>query len=376
MTPKTLLILGGSGNAGFSIAHLLLRETPVQLVVAGRRADRARFTAGELNASALTENWEYRVSSLALDTADTAALTAAFAQVDCVVVAASTSHTANIAAALVATGVDCLDIREHPGELAALLAARETLTQAGCCYIAQAGFFPGLPAALVRYLAPGLVALDAVSVNLLTRIDWSQLAVGPSTLREFAHSLHAFESRVYRRGAWRKAAWWRGDYRRVKFNAEFPAVTCAPLAVPEIDGLLECYPSLQKLDFNAAGFNAFVDYLVLPLIRSTQAPPGLRVQKWLNWGLTQFSKPPFGCFLQATLDGRDARRRKRIEATLGHRNGYDLTAIAAVAVLQQYLDGSLKQPGLHYQGLLVEPVRLLAEMQRLGASLTVTEHFF
>ena len=46
---KTVLILGGYGNAGLPIARLLLQECDAEIIIAGRNLGRAQRTADELN---------------------------------------------------------------------------------------------------------------------------------------------------------------------------------------------------------------------------------------------------------------------------------------------------------------------------------------
>ena len=53
-----------------------------------------------------------------------------------------------------------------------------------------------------------------------------------------------------------------------------------------------------------------------------------------------------------------------------HPDGYWLTAGAAAACLLQWLDGSLREPGVHLQALAVDPARLLRDLQRLGAEIS------
>ena len=52
-----------------------------------------------------------------------------------------------------------------------------------------------------------------------------------------------------------------------------------------------------------------------------------------------------------------------------HADGYWLTAASAAACLLQYLDGSLRTPGLHLQALAVEPSRFLRDLHAMGAQL-------
>ena len=48
--------------------------------------------------------------------------------------------------------------------------------------------------------------------------------------------------------------------------------------------------------------------------------------------------------------------------------GYWLTAAVAVATTLQYLDGTLRTPGVHVEGLVTDPPRLLADLAAWGAT--------
>jgi saccharopine dehydrogenase (NAD+, L-lysine-forming) len=84
------------------------------------------------------------------------------------------------------------------------------------------------------------------------------------------------------------------------------------------------------------------------------------------WGLKSFSKPPYGTLLKLETLGQKAGQHLEMDLTISHEDGYQLTAIPAAACLLQYLDGSIRKPGLWLQGHVVEPERLLSDMQRMG----------
>jgi hypothetical protein len=64
------------------------------------------------------------------------------------------------------------------------------------------------------------------------------------------------------------------------------------------------------------------------------------------------------------------RAGAQLAVTLTHPDGYVLTAVPAVACILQMLDGSVRWAGLHYQAHLVEPVRVLADLARMGVEVT------
>jgi hypothetical protein len=50
---------------------------------------------------------------------------------------------------------------------------------------------------------------------------------------------------------------------------------------------------------------------------------------------------------------------------LFHEDGYDLTAIAGESMAEHLLDRSAWRSGLHRMGLIVDPERLLADMEAM-----------
>jgi saccharopine dehydrogenase (NAD+, L-lysine-forming) len=91
----------------------------------------------------------------------------------------------------------------------------------------------------------------------------------------------------------------------------------------------------------------------------------------MRWGLNAFSKPPYGTLLKAEAQGAKDGRACTLDITLYHEDGYVFTAVPVVACLLQYLDGSIKKPGLWTQANLVEPDRLMRDMQRMGIEVKI-----
>ncbi len=374
MNPRTLLILGGYGNTGRRLAQLLLQETDVRLVLAGRTVEKAESTAAKFNSQFDDE----RVSTAYADATDTASLQQAFASVDMVIVASSTGKYAReVATAALAAGIDYLDIQYSTAKLAALESLSGEIEKAGRCFIAEGGFHPGLPAALVRYVAPHFDHLEKAIVGSVIKLNWSSYEIADATAREFLAEIDDFATLLFKDGRWQKARFLGMlDTISMDFGGELGRQYCVPMFLEEMRTVPEMYPTLQETGFYIAGFNWFVDCLVFPVAAIASKVWPERALKPLSrlmvWGLNTFSKPPYGALLKVEAVGEKAGQPHTLELTLHHPDGYTLTAIPVVACLLQYLDGSIRQPGLWTQANLVEANRLMHDMQRMGVEVAET----
>lgn len=360
MTYQKLLILGGTGNAGFSIAHQLLQETDLSLLISSRNADKAHFTAGELNAHAKDE-WSYRAEGIQLDPNDQAALKSVLNQVDAVIIAASGIDTAKLAEALIATKKDCIDIRENPDKQRILQHYQAQFVENNVFYLSEVGCFPGLPSLLMRYVLAHLPNANQVVANTLMRMDWKKYPFSQTTLKEFTESLQTFQSKVWHKNHWKKPSWWR-DSAKIQFDKDLKAQTCVPILLPEITAIVENNQKLQYVNNRVAGFNPLVDYVILPLLQTTNFP----LSSALDWALKTYSKPPFNVYFQAeAFQKEDSRYFAKI--SVRHSEGYELTAMSTTAAILQCLKMEQKKvAGLHLQGLWADPIDFIEQLKRMG----------
>lgn len=375
MNSKTFLILGGYGHTGRPLARLLLQETDVRIVLAGRSRQKAQASAAECNRDFPGE----RAAGSMADASDPASLEGAFQGIDLVIVASSTARYAGeVASAALAAGIDYLDIQYSTQKIVALQSLAVEIEKAGRCFITDGGFHPGLPAALVRYAAGSFDSLERAVVGSVIKENWAGLNLPDETILELLEELNDFQSLVFKDGGWKKVGMFgmQGTLR-MDFGKEFGTQYCAPMFLEEMRALPGMFPCLQETGFFVGGFNWFTDWVVMPLaMLANKAFPqqGLRpVVKLMKWGLRAFSKPPFGTMLKVEAQGTKAEQPKKLQVTLYHPDGYLFTAIPVVACLLQYLDGTGRKPGLWTQAGLVEPVRLMQDMQRMGIDMQSTE---
>ena len=373
MKKTRILLLGGYGNTGRALAPLLLQETDVNLVLAGRNALKAESAAAELNIRFDGQ----RVSSVYADASKPDSLKPALKNIDLLLVVSSTSQfTGQVAAAALEASADYYDVQysTHKTEVLKLLA--KEIESAGRCFITEGGFHPGLPATMIRYAAPQFDHLESANVGSVIKIDWSNLDASRSTVEELVSEFMDFQNLSYQDGEWKSAgmlSWIIPKW--MDFGREFGRQYCIPMFLEEMRPIPDLYPDLEETGFFVGGFNWFVDWFISPLVMvMVKISPQRGVEmgaSLMRWGLDNFSKPPYGTLLKLEARGTQGGEQKSLDVIICHEDGYMITAIPVVACLLQYLDGSIRKPGLWFQALVVEPERFMSDMERMGVEIQV-----
>jgi saccharopine dehydrogenase (NAD+, L-lysine-forming) len=361
-----ILILGGTGFTGKLIArHLLAQSESTVVTLAARRLDRAQALADELNGQLAGQ----RAAAVYADAAEGASLRAAFRNQALVVVAApTTAYAEGVIQAALEAGADYLDVQLGARKFAALQACAGEFERLGRCFITEAGFHPGLPAALVRYAAAHLDSLESA-------ITAGYLNMGKSlpyteAVDELIELFKDYQAQVYKDGRWTRASAF--ELRKIDFGGDIGRKLCYSMFFEELRPLPELYPTLKEAGFYMSETHWMTDWVIMPLAWAwlKLSPGAVRpIGKFLWWGMGTFHKPPYRVELQVQASGLKAGRPASFQASVAHPDGYELTAIPVVAALLQYLDGSARKPGLWMMGHLVEPVRLMRDMEAMGVEI-------
>ncbi len=374
MNPKTILLLGATGNTGRYMASLLLQHSNARLALASRFPQKAADLADEFNRQFPGQ----RAYPVTADAASPQSLRTALDGIQMLAAASSTSeHVETTARACLEMGIDYFDVQYSASKLRALRRLEDEILRAGCCFITDGGFHPGLPAALIRYAAEHFDSLQAANIGSVIKIDWKNLKVDENTVIEMAREFSDFDMRFFQHGAWRKARMdIVVDLVKMDFGAPFGLQACYPMMLEEMKTLPEQIPTLTDTGFFVGSFNWFTDMVAMPLMLALVklAPQkGLRLAgKLMHWSLNTFTHPPYGTRLKLEAHGLKNDTDTRLELTLAHDDGYYFTAAPAAACLLQWLDDSIRRPGLFTQGNIVAPARLLADLEQMGITKTIS----
>ena len=239
----TILILGGAGLTGRALTNHLLAQTNADILIAGRNFEKAQAFAMELRST--------RARPIQVDATKYEDFTYALKGVTLCLVAAPTTHAAKtVILSCLEAGVDYLDVQYSSQKLASLIAAKDQILQAGLCFVTEAGYHPGLPAAMVRFSASYMDVIESA----LTA-GYLNLSGIPYTdaVDELMESFIDYNAQVFKGGAWTKKNRW--EIRSFDFGEEIGRRTCYSMFFEELKALPEMYPSLKETGFYISGSN-------------------------------------------------------------------------------------------------------------------------
>ncbi len=359
---RTILVLGGYGGTGRVFCQYLLKETGVNVIVAGRNLEKAEELAGKLK----KEHAPERISARHAEASDIASLRKAFQEIDLVLVAATTTRWAKqIAEIALESRIDYLDIYFQQDVYPVLAELQERIRDAGRCFITQAGFHPGLPAVFIRKGAEYFDEYDKAIIAFAMNV---RIESRPESVYELVDLVADYKADIYKHGSW-----WVATYKdtiRIDFGVRFGVKSCMAMDMVETRTMPQLF-NLKETGVYTTGFNWFVDYVVFPVMMLTQMiKKGSLRHFWaqsLIWGLNRFSSAEEGIVFLLQAEGNKDGRQRKVRIVSEHDSAYDFTVIPVIACLKQYFDGSIRKPGLHMMGHVVDPTHLLGDMALMGA---------
>ena len=360
-----IVMLGGSGNAGRAIATLLAPTlgSGDELVIAGRDRDRLAAAREAVVTAA-------RVETRRVDLDDRAASRAALDGAGLVIVTAARPDLVGaLAREALEAGADWFDtLLSTATKWEALRRLEPRIQASGRCFVTDGGFHPGLPAVLARRAAEYLDELHTADVMAGLRIDWKADTLADSTVDEMLDEFSDFDLTAWVDGRQQRLRW--SQCPRVDFGPPIGSQVVVPMPLEEMRLLPELLPGLRRCGLYITGFGPVMDYLVLPVVTLLAPVRRLRpaVRRLTRWSMGRLATapPPHRLVVQLDAEGRKDGSPARVRLSVAGEDGYLVTAAPAVACLRQLRDGTIRRPGLHLQGHLVEPGPTLAALAEAG----------
>ncbi len=336
-----VLILGGSGRIGSSVAADVVAHTQANVTITGREV---------ATGQAISDRLGPRVEFLALDLADSGQLEAAIQAANLVIHCAGPFHyrDATVLKTCIEQGVDYLDVSDHRSFTQKALAYKDAATAAGITAIVNTGIFPGISNSMVRH---DVEQLDVAEQIHLSYVVAGSGGAGITVMRTtFLGLRHPFESWID--GRWQQLKPY-SDRETIDFPAPYGRTGVYWFDMPETFTLPEAFPGVKSVITKFGSVPDFYNHLTwiaAHIFPSSwlENPKGIEFLAHVSHRMTDFTDrfSGIGVAIRSEVTGQKKGQPARVCSTLVHEN----TAIAAGygtgTLAELMLAGKLKQPGV------------------------------
>lgn len=350
-----VLILGGRGRIGSSVALDLLRHTDARVTVTGRpgHSESVALPAG-------VDSTEFgdRLQFLPLDLADQAALEGAIAAlapassqppVNLVIHCAGPFHhrDTEVLQRCIQYRVNYLDVSDSVRFTRQILEWREAAIQAGITAVINTGIFPGISNSMVRQ---GVEQFDEPEEIHLSYVVGGSGGAGLTVMRT------TFLGLMYPFKAWVDGQWQvrqpYSDRQSIPLPPPYYQGQVYWYEMPETFTLAETFPvkTVVTKFGSVPGFYNHLTWIAAHIFPKSwiQNPAGTEFLSRVSYWMTRVTDPfsGIGVGIRSEVTGRKQGQRGRYVSTLVHEN----TAIAAGygtgSIAQLLLSGALQKPGV------------------------------
>ena len=363
MAQQKVLILGGRGRIGSSVAQDLVAHTEVKITVTGRP------TSAKVMAR---QQAQPQVQFLALDLADQEGLTKAIASHDLVIHCAGpfVYRDASVLKTCIEQGVNYLDVSDNRAFTRKAIAYREAAAEKGVTAIVNSGIFPGVSNSMVRH--------DVEQLDEAERIHLSYLVAGSggagiTVMRTtFLGLQEPFEAWID--GQWQQVKPY-SQRERIEFPAPYGKAGVYWFDMPEAFTLVDSFPVKTVI----TKFGSVPDfYNHLTWIAAHVFPPswlknpgGIEFLSHVSHRMTDVSDrfSGIGVAIRSEVKGYKDGKFACVCSTLVHEN----TAVAAGAgtgsLAELMLNGKLSKPGVWPVEQVLSTALFEATMQSRGLNI-------
>lgn len=335
-----VLIIGGSGRIGSSVAADLVAYTDAEITITGRNPVTGKAVSSYLGS---------QVQFLALDLAEKELLREAIANSNIVIHCAGPFHYRDAAAlkTCIENGVNYLDVSDHRSFTVKALNYQSEAEKAGVTAIVNTGIFPGISNSMVRHDVEQLDSADRIHLSYVVS---GSGGAGITVMRTtFLGLQNPFES------------WIDGKWQVVKPYSDREAVTFPPpygktgvywYDMPETFTLRDAFP-VKTVITKFGSVPDFYNYLTWWVAKTWPASwlKNSAVIEFLSnvsYKMTGVSDrfTGIGVAIRSEVTGIKNNQPASYCSTLVHENTAAAAGCGTGTLAQLILDGKLNKPGV------------------------------
>lgn len=327
---QKVLILGGCGRIGRSIARDIDRYTRAEVIVTSRqpRAEKENF--------------------LQLDLADRDRLGQTIQNCDLVVHCAGPFdyREASVLQSCIELGTNYIDVSDRPPFVKKALQYREAARKAGVTAILSTGVFPGISNSMVRQ---GVESLDRAEEIELDYVVAGSGGAGVTVMRTtFLGLQHPFLAWI--EGEWREVLPY-SDRCLVNFPEPYGKVGVYWFEVAETYSFVESFPDVKTVVTKFGSFPDFYNHLTWLTARFLPESWLVKSIEFLSqtaYKMTEFTDTfsGVGVAIAAKIKGRKDGQNATVRMSFFHPHTATAAGYGTGSVARSLLAGALKKPGV------------------------------
>ncbi len=328
-----VLIIGGRGRIGGSVAHDLATHTQAEITVTGRTSDNTT---------------PYRF--LMLDLADVEKLRQAIASSNLVIHCAGPFHyrDANVLKICIEEGVNYLDVSDHRSFTSKALIYHEQAQKAGVTAIINTGIFPGISNSMVRQ---GIEKFDTAEKIHLSYLVSGSGGAGVTVMRT------TFLGLQYSFDAWIDGKWQTvkpySEREGINFPYPYGHTGVYWFDMPETFTLPHAFPSVKTVITKFGSVPDFYNHLtwiaahIFP--KSWMRNPGaIEFLAYVSHFMTDVTNrfTGIGVAVHSEVTGQKDGKTAVYCSDLVHENTSVASGCGTGSIAQLLLEGRLNKPGV------------------------------
>jgi saccharopine dehydrogenase-like NADP-dependent oxidoreductase len=338
---QRVLILGGRGRIGSSVAEDILNHTQAQVTITGRSPE----TEKDINLHS-----GERVQFLVLDLEEVEKLREAIACSDLVIHCAGPFHyrDTQVLEICIDQGVNYLDVSDHRSYTNKALNLHEKAVNAGVTAIINTGIFPGISNSLVRY---GVEQFDIAEKIHLSYLVSGSGGAGVTVMRTtFLGLQHPFQAWI--NGKWQLIQPYT-DRENLQFPPPYGRSGVYWFDMPETITLPHSFPTVKTVITKFGSVPDFYNHLTWI---AAHIFPKLLMQRrymieflaYVSHFMTDFTNrfSGIGVAVRSEVTGKKDGQTLIYHSTLLHENTAIASGIGTGSIAALLLAGKLKQPGV------------------------------